>query len=600
MPVLAEARNAEEIQLLDLSLPRSLSVLQDWARRERPSRLQAWVFEGLLARRAAEQALAALGIEAEIRSAYKPILHAFLEQHGLDGATYREANQTGDALLEIRLPAALAQRLRMEAYPLAGLLRNTALSFVDDASLAPDEVRVRWGGQDLTPIFVPLRSGGAGASATAWLRAWAAEDLISDGPLLGDDYQGAAEAVFAAVAAHAWGEAEPFFDRLLIHIEMGGIEEKLDLGDELMSTREALHEELYFGLLEFFQQRAGRPEGDRLLRPGQIVPMILDGEAEQTRVRVHLAPHPVLALVPPQVDAALLQGLSDCAAPLSPEQAWGALEALAQQSAGVERFGVQSVQGRPVPGLYRRGSRPGVVISAGQHANECSGVVGALRGAAQLLQQDSQAHLALLPLENPDGAALHQALCQRQPEHMHHAARFTALGDDLEVREAPAPLYEKAARLEAIARCEAGLHLSLHGYPAHEWTRPLSGYLPPGYASWAIPRGFFLIMRHRPGRDPWPFLQALTAGLAQDARLVEFNARQYRMWQAHWGELPMTVLNGVGCVVAEDSRSSVPFTLISEYPDETVYGPAFQLAQQTQTRAVVLACELFWQGLLGS
>lgn len=597
MPVLADPKE-EKTQLLDLSLPRSLSVLQDWARREKPSRLQAWVFEGQAARREAERALAALGIAADIRSAYKPILHAFLEGFGLDGAAYREQGETGDALLQIRLPAALAQRLRMEAYPLAGLLRNTALSFVEDASLPPDEVRLRWGGQDLTPIFVPLQSGSAGASATAWLRAWAAEDLICDGPLLGDDYQGAAAAVFAAVAAHDWGVSEPFFDRLLIDIEIGGIEERLDFGDELMSTREALHEELYFGLLEFFQQRAGRPEGDRLLRPGQIVPMILTGEAEQTRVRVHLAPHPVLALAPPQADAALLQGLAERAAPLSPEQAWGALEALAQQSAEVERFGVQSVQGRPVPGLYRRGRRPGVVISAGQHANECSGVVGALRGAAQLLQQDSHAHLALLPLENPDGAVLHQALCQQQPQHMHHAARFTALGDDLEVRQAPAPLFEKAARLEAIARCDAGLHLSLHGYPAHEWTRPLSGYLPPGYASWAIPRGFFLIMRHHPGRDPWPFMQALTAGLAQDARLVDFNDRQYRLWQAHWGELPMTVLNGVGCVVAEDSRSSVPFTLISEYPDETVYGPAFQLAQQTQTRAVVLACELYWQGLL--
>lgn len=595
--------SANETLLLDLSLPRSLSVLQDWARRERPSRLQAWVFEGQAARREAEQALAAAGIAAEIRSAYKPILHAFLEDFGLDGAAYRGAGESGDVALQVRLPAALAQRLRMEAYPLAGLLRHTALSFCEDAGLAPDEVRLRWGGQDLTPVFLPLQSGSAGASATAWLRAWAGADLISDGPLAGDDYQASAAAVFAAVAAHDWGASEPFFERLLIDIEIGGIEQDLDFGDELMSTREALHEELYFGLLEFFQQRSGRPAGDRLLRPGQIVPMIHAAEAGPTRVRVQLAPHPVLALLPPQADAALLQGLAECAAPLSPEQAWGALEALAQQTAEAERFGLQSVQGRPVPGLYRRGSRAGVVISAGQHANECSGVVGALRGAAQLLQQDGQArltHLALLPLENPDGAALHQALCRQQPQHMHHAARFTALGDDLEVRQAPAPLFEKAARLEAIARCAAGLHLSLHGYPAHEWTRPLSGYLPPGYVSWAIPRGFFLILRHHPGRDPWPFLQALTAGLAQDARLLAFNARQYRLWQAHWGELPMRVLNGVGCVVAEDSRSSVPFTLISEYPDETVYGEAFQLAQQTQTRAVVLACELYWQGLLGA
>ncbi|MBB4844651.1 hypothetical protein HNP55_003195 [Paucibacter oligotrophus] len=574
--------------LLDQSLPRSLDVLLDWARQARPSRLQAWVFEGQAARRAAEQALAALGIGAQIRSAYKPILHAFLEELGLERA--------GE--LQLHLPTPLAQRLRMETYPLAGLLRGARLSFVEDPDLAPDEVWPRWDGQDLPPIFVPLQASAAGASATAWLRAWQGDELLTDGPLPGDDYQAAAEAVFAAVAAHDWGASEPFFERLLIDIEIGGIEQDLDFGDELMSTREALHEELYFGLLEFFQQRSGRPAGDRLLRPGQIVPMIHAAEAGPTRVRVQIAPHPVLVQLPPQADAALLQGLADCAAPLTPEQSWAALEALAQQTAEVERFGLRSVQGRPVPGLYRRGSRPGVVISAGQHANECSGVVGALRGAAQLLQQHADAHLALLPLENPDGAALHQALCRQQPQHMHHAARFTALGDDLEVRQPPAPLFEKAARLEAIARCAAGLHLSLHGYPAHEWTRPLSGYLPPGYASWAIPRGFFLILRHHPGREPWPFLQALTAGLAEDQRLVDFNARQYRLWQAHWGELPMRVLNGIGCMVMEDSRSAVPYTLISEYPDETVYGEVFQLAHQTQMRAVLLACELYWRGVL--
>ena len=57
-------------------------------------------------------------------------------------------------------------------------------------------------------------------------------------------------------------------------------------------------------------------------------------------------------------------------------------------------------------------------------------------------------------------------------------------------KHAAPPYGEKGARLEAIARTSARLHLSLHGYPAHEWTRPLNGYVPHGFSQWTIPAAF--------------------------------------------------------------------------------------------------------------
>ena len=57
---------------------------------------------------------------------------------------------------------------------------------------------------------------------------------------------------------------------------------------------------------------------------------------------------------------------------------------------------------------------------------------------------------------------------------MHHAARYTALGDDLEYRVKGA-LYEKEIRHKAREISQAQLHINLHGYPSHERTRPLSG-----------------------------------------------------------------------------------------------------------------------------
>ncbi len=75
----------------------------------------------------------------------------------------------------------------------------------------------------------------------------------------------------------------------------------------------------------------------------------------------------------------------------------------------------------------------GLVLSAGQHANETSGVVGVLRAAASLKARGVK--FALFPQENPDGYALHRALRLHNPRHMHHAARFSALGDDIAYRD---------------------------------------------------------------------------------------------------------------------------------------------------------------------
>src|SRR5674476_784985 len=62
--------------LLDLTLPRTLDewVARFEQRQWNGAQVQGWLFEGLAARRAAEQRLAAVGVTAQLRSAYKPLL----------------------------------------------------------------------------------------------------------------------------------------------------------------------------------------------------------------------------------------------------------------------------------------------------------------------------------------------------------------------------------------------------------------------------------------------------------------------------------------------------------------------------------------------
>ncbi len=569
--------------LLDARFERTLDgLLARFVEPEWPGMLvEAWVFEDRAARRAAEAVLAGRGFNAVIRSAYKPLVHAFLEEIDLSGVT----------AIAVYLPTQEAppERFRVEAYPLPALVAPVPVRF--EPGTVGDHYYVglsREGVADeYVPVFAPNRRavdpvGRPALSPCGWLRTFPPGCPVPNlNAALPTDYEAAFEAVMGAVRGHEWPAATPFFETLEIAIGIGGIERKLDWHDECLSTREALHEDLYFSLLEVFQQIGGRALGDREFQPGQIVPLV-SAAAGETTVRVSLAPHRAMAQMAQEPE-----GLERASRPLTELEL-----AAATVAVGGVAFGAVSVQGRAVRGTYVEGSEPGLVISSGQHANETSGVVGALR-AAHRLRERRGAHFALIPQENPDGYALHHRLRVANPRHMHHAARFTALGDDLEYRNGEA-LFEKAARLEAFRLTGARLHINLHGYPAHEWTRPLTGYLPTGYEPYALPKGFFLILRHHPGlaEAAHAFLTALTARLILDPALAALNADQVAAYEAHLGEIGHPVYNGIVCIVGENARQVPAFTLVTEFPDETVYGDAFRLAHTTQMNTVLHAAEL--------
>ncbi|UEP32346.1 MULTISPECIES: hypothetical protein [unclassified Burkholderia] len=566
--------------LFSAAYPRTLHTLTDRFTAGTATRIEAWLFEDDAARRDAERTLAARGIDAVLRSAYKPLLHFFVEEF-----TPPRAGR-----IVIRTPAGAYQRFRLETYPLAGWLAPLEFAFKPGDDPAHYVVEAHG---DTHRVFAP---NDATASPCGWLRAWNGDMLIEDGPLV-TEFEAAATATLDALRAHPWPDRAPFFDTLRIAIATSGIEWTLPYGEELVSTLEAWTEDAYYGAAEFFHAHAGRDASDRTLQSGQIVPEITRTQGDTT-VHITLETHiradadAADTRATPDDPLASPAALAALAKPLAPPAVARALAALPG-----ERFAYTSHQGRSVNGIYVRGTLPGLVITGGQHANETSGVVGALR-AAHALNARPGAHYALVPLENPDGAALHHHLRATYPTHLSHAARFTALGDDLEARTQP-PFGEKAARLDAVERTGARLHLSLHGYPAHEWTRPRSGYVPRGSELWSIPKGFFLILRHHAGHDGRPFLDALTRALSQWDELVAFNERQIHAWHAHAGDLPFPRINGIPCHVLEDHRSTVPFTLVTEFPDETIEGDAFRLAHTTQTRAVELAAELYWDGLLG-
>lgn len=532
---------------------------------------EIWSFDDAPTRRARESELAGRGIRARWRSALKPLVCAFLEE--IPTASLNRARITYPCH-----PAAHPQRFLREAYPLPAMFPDVAFEF-EPAAPVPDlpayglQLTYAGGQERALSVLAPNAVSERGVlSPCGWLIGGERDGRIAT------LYETVFQDVMAAIGATDW-PAPPCFEELNIAVTLPSRDEDLGCGSEALSLTEALHEELYFSVLEYFQRRFDRLPGDRSLQPGQIVPEVVFGP--ECAVRVELRPWDCGV---PRVPRLVLAG-----APDAPGQIQLAEELARLPGQG---FATRSVAGRRVEGRYLAGTDRAVMISAGQHANEISGPVGALRAAQELARREG-AHFTLCALENPDGYALRQRLAGDNPRHLLHAARYTALGDDPEYRDA-APRAESGIRDSARALGRALMHVSLHGYPAHEWLRPLNGYLPPGYEEWTLPRGFFLILRHHPGwAGPARRLIAdIARRLGQFPGLAAFNLAQMALAQSH-GIAPGEVICGIPVRLEESRGSHEPLTLITEYPDETLRGARFIAAHEAQRAATVAAYDAF-------
>lgn len=570
-------------QIFDQTFERTLDALVATA--EPGQSFEAWTFDDAKSRRETEERLKKKGVSARIRSAYKPLLFTFLEEINLDGI---------DAI-EVHYPVhanAPANRFRLEAYPLAALVGDAKIDFIarEDGAFHYDVALSRKGSKETLKVLAPNRVHAdivaeTNVSPTGWFRP-AGE---AAGERLETDYERLFEAAIHAVANHGWGNEEPYFEELNIRVAHPAEDLALSVGDEVVSLREALHEDFYFSLLEFFQKKSGRPLGDRGLKPGQIVPEIVKSAGEIS-----------LRIETRKLSTTFLDGDDQPIDEAREPVAAGQLTRLLSEIGG-EAFDARSRSGRILAARYMAGSDAAVMISGGQHPNETTGIVGAIRAARKLAERKG-AHFTISPLENPDGYALHQRLRVDNPRHMHHAARYTALGDDLEYRtpeNSGAHLNEKEIRFKAQEMSGASLHVNLHGYPSHEWTRPLSGYVPRNFAMWTLPKGFFLIIRHHADWESQAeaLLDRVTRHLGAIPGLLDYNNRQIALYETHAGETGFRIINGFPCLSSIDDRHTVPMTLITEYPDETIYGNDFITGHTAQMETVLSAYDA-WQEIV--
>mgnify|MGYP003663800087 CR=1 FL=1 len=573
------------ITLLETTFERSVDALVAHYQETLSSgdTLNAWVFDDQPARQRAEQALESVGIKARFYSAYKPLVHYVIET----------LNERPLQALHIRYPAPeeAPKRFLLEAYPLAGLMNKQVALTWEAAPCATQTGLYHYeltltdndGEQEQVRVAAPNRHhldhvDTWQLSPCGWVE-WRTASGEGDSAFYACDYAQLFETAIAAITHAEWPAKQPFFEELNISVTLPCQDKPLPFGLEHISLAEGLHEEFYFSLLEYYQHLAGLPLGDRSIQPGQIVPEI--------KTRPDTPPSLTITLRPLSTDEAPAGeevALDTAGHPLSVAHIKAQLDTL-----DGEAIESQSRSGRQLLARYRQGGDRAVMISAAQHANEPSGIVGALRAGRDLARQ-ADSHFVLSPLENPDGYRLQQRLVTEQPTHMHHAARYTAFGSDLQDQPANGE-FELAIRERAKALSGANLHINLHGYPAHEWTRPLTGYVPRNFELWSIPKGFFLVLRFH---EAWEaqaeaLLESVTAHLSSVPGLVEYNQRQIEVFEAHAGRLEFAIRHHIPYLLMRNDQQLTPLQLITEYPDETIYGDDFVMAHQVQYETVMSA-----------
>jgi hypothetical protein len=162
------------VVLLDIAIARTLDdlLIRFCNGAHKGSRLEAWLFEDADARQQAERRLAASAVKAKLRSAYKPLLHFFLEEVDLSGLSE----------VTIKVPthhAGSHQRFALEAYPIAGLLPGVPVRFDAGVNELAYRVRLRaaTGKMAKHQVFAPNRLhndhlGRPTLSPSGWLRLW--------------------------------------------------------------------------------------------------------------------------------------------------------------------------------------------------------------------------------------------------------------------------------------------------------------------------------------------------------------------------------------------------------------------------------------------
>jgi hypothetical protein len=316
------------------------------------------------------------------------------------------------------------------------------------------------------------------------------------------------------------GFKQPFFSRLHVEVEMSEEELRLGFDEERISSLEALHEDIYFDVLDYFEHLGEQRVGKGWNAPGGIHPFmhVLEGSTPSASIEVFgftlklidpvttsslsfskEKPEPVSCVVIVEREGekeyhTLMQdqwkGIS---MPIFTEE----VEELADLPGVSLSLAGISYEGRPIPAIelikptnashYSAHKlslyKPTILIETGHHANEVSSMP-AVRNLIRYIANHptllDKMNIVAIPYANPDGVALHQKMTIDNPEWKHHAARYNAVGLEYSHVRFEQTIFGEADVIPTmIHRWLPDVIVDCHGIPSHEWIQPFAGFNSP-------------------------------------------------------------------------------------------------------------------------
>jgi len=342
------------------------------------------------------------------------------------------------------------------------------------------------------------------------------------------------------------------FDGIDFDVRMSDIDENLPFDEDRISTLEALEEDLYFVTLDFMRMAEGRT-GKRII-PGLIRPIIHSGygspeftvsyrilqgnDAKDSSMSI-IGIEPSVGFINLRIkgydgdgfeikvrergtDVEVLSANGNGIANLPKKILLHASRlndgvigydeyvamVLNLQGPGLRtELAATSLMGRCVYAVYMHSPlsteivsenkwffiKPTLLINCRHHANEVSSTNAAFMLIENTLKEMDKLrniNLAIIPEENVDGSAFLNGLISEHPKWKHHPARYNARGVEFGHKYWKCPESEARALPHVVEKTLPVLFLDAHGVPSHEWDQPFSGYVPPAFRGFWLPRSF--------------------------------------------------------------------------------------------------------------
>jgi hypothetical protein len=337
---------------------------------------------------------------------------------------------------------------------------------------------------------------------------------------------------------------QPFFSKLQLDITVSEPNEKLPSREDIFSSLDGLHEDLYFAGTDYFKNYGLEKCGEITDAPGLILPVIKKREgkpyfkvslyaahksAAKPRVEVWMKR---LEVRDGKTTAVLNTDPGNFSVNVFPEKAEEKtvniedIDLLEHTLIGYEQCmeildklkkvpGVmvyrtaRSYQGRSlyavelkphlkgyISRVKRITNHPVEIINTRHHDNEVSGTNEAFMLIKRILTDKKYENLAdemnliLVPMENVDGAAIHYELQKDNPTWKFHVARFNALGKEFFYDHfSDDTIHTEAKGLKRLfLKWLPDVLVDNHGVPSHEWEQQFSGYTSPSYRGFWLPR----------------------------------------------------------------------------------------------------------------